>query len=129
MKLKSFATSLVALVLGAGSAPGQVNSLTDDVSRLVAAAKLGSARVGVSIRDVDSGVVLADYNFETPSTSLLTNKDTKAFEPAWDDEIVKGALVTKAGALPDCRPWRVPRGGDSRMRATPDAGRQTRHLQ
>ncbi|MFT3729346.1 MAG: Re/Si-specific NAD(P)(+) transhydrogenase subunit alpha [Terricaulis sp.] len=30
---------------------------------------------------------------------LLTNKDSKAFEPAWDDEIIKGALVTKAGAV------------------------------
>jgi NAD(P) transhydrogenase subunit alpha len=30
---------------------------------------------------------------------LLTNKDTKAFEPAWDDEIVKGALVTRGGAV------------------------------
>jgi NAD(P) transhydrogenase subunit alpha len=30
---------------------------------------------------------------------LLTDKDSKAFAPAWDDEIVKGALVTKAGAI------------------------------
>jgi NAD(P) transhydrogenase subunit alpha len=30
---------------------------------------------------------------------LLTNKDSKAFEPAWDDEIIKGALVTKGGAV------------------------------
>ena len=30
---------------------------------------------------------------------LLTDKDTLAFAPAWDDEIVKGALVTKAGAI------------------------------
>ncbi|MBS0386643.1 MAG: Re/Si-specific NAD(P)(+) transhydrogenase subunit alpha [Proteobacteria bacterium] len=30
---------------------------------------------------------------------LLTDKNSKAFAPAWDDEIIKGALVTKAGAV------------------------------
>lgn len=30
---------------------------------------------------------------------LLADKDTKAFAPAWDDEIVKGALVTRGGAV------------------------------
>ncbi len=30
---------------------------------------------------------------------LLADKDSKAFAPAWDDEIVKGALVSKDGAL------------------------------
>ncbi len=30
---------------------------------------------------------------------LLTDKDSKAFAPAWDDEIIKGALVTKGGAV------------------------------
>ncbi len=30
---------------------------------------------------------------------LLTDKDSKAFAPAWDDEIVKGAMLSKAGAL------------------------------
>ena len=30
---------------------------------------------------------------------LLTDKDSKGFGPAWDDEIIKGALVTKAGAI------------------------------
>lgn len=30
---------------------------------------------------------------------LLTDKDTKAFAPAYDDEIVQGALVTKGGAI------------------------------
>jgi NAD(P) transhydrogenase subunit alpha len=30
---------------------------------------------------------------------LLTDKTSLAFAPAWDDEIVKGALVTKAGAI------------------------------
>lgn len=30
---------------------------------------------------------------------LLANKETKAFEPAWDDEIIKGALLTRAGAI------------------------------
>ena len=30
---------------------------------------------------------------------LLTDKDSKGFGPAWDDEIIKGALVTKAGAV------------------------------
>ena len=30
---------------------------------------------------------------------LLTDKDTKAFAPAWDDEIVKGALITRGGAI------------------------------
>jgi len=30
---------------------------------------------------------------------LLTDKDSKAFAPAWDDEIIKGALVTRAGAI------------------------------
>jgi len=30
---------------------------------------------------------------------LLTDKDNKAFAPAWDDEIIKGALVTKGGAI------------------------------
>ena len=30
---------------------------------------------------------------------LLTDKDTKAFAPAWDDEIIKGAMLTKDGAV------------------------------
>jgi NAD(P) transhydrogenase subunit alpha len=30
---------------------------------------------------------------------LLTDKDTKAFAPHWDDEIIKGALLTRGGAL------------------------------
>ena len=30
---------------------------------------------------------------------LLTDKDSKAFAPAWDDEIVKGSFVTKGGAI------------------------------
>ncbi len=30
---------------------------------------------------------------------LLADKDSKAFAPAWDDEIVKGALVTRGGAV------------------------------
>jgi NAD(P) transhydrogenase subunit alpha len=30
---------------------------------------------------------------------LLTDKDTKAFAPAWDDEIIKGAMLTRGGAL------------------------------
>jgi len=30
---------------------------------------------------------------------LLTDKDSKAFAPAWDDEIIKGAMLTKDGAV------------------------------
>ena len=30
---------------------------------------------------------------------LLTDKDSKAFAPAWDDEIIQGAMLTRAGAL------------------------------
>jgi NAD(P) transhydrogenase subunit alpha len=30
---------------------------------------------------------------------LLTDKDSKAFAPAWDDEIIKGAMLTRGGAL------------------------------
>ncbi|MGE0740448.1 MAG: Re/Si-specific NAD(P)(+) transhydrogenase subunit alpha [Hyphomonadaceae bacterium] len=30
---------------------------------------------------------------------LLADKDSKAFAPAWDDEIIKGAMLSKAGAL------------------------------
>jgi H+-translocating NAD(P) transhydrogenase subunit alpha len=30
---------------------------------------------------------------------LLTDKDSKAFAPHWDDEIIKGALLTRGGAL------------------------------
>ncbi|MGE0828746.1 MAG: Re/Si-specific NAD(P)(+) transhydrogenase subunit alpha [Hyphomonadaceae bacterium] len=30
---------------------------------------------------------------------LLTNKETKAFEPAWDDEIIQGAMLTRGGAV------------------------------
>ncbi|MDX2234973.1 MAG: Re/Si-specific NAD(P)(+) transhydrogenase subunit alpha [Hyphomonadaceae bacterium] len=30
---------------------------------------------------------------------LLTDKDTKAFAPAWDDEIIKGAALTRDGAV------------------------------
>jgi NAD(P) transhydrogenase subunit alpha len=30
---------------------------------------------------------------------LLTDKDSKAFAPAWDDEIVKGAMLTRAGVV------------------------------
>lgn len=30
---------------------------------------------------------------------LLTDKETKAFAPAWDDEIVQGAMLTRGGAI------------------------------
>jgi NAD(P) transhydrogenase subunit alpha len=30
---------------------------------------------------------------------LLTDKDTKAFAPHWDDEIIKGAMLTRGGAV------------------------------
>lgn len=30
---------------------------------------------------------------------LLADKDSKAFAPAWDDEIIQGAMLTKAGAI------------------------------
>lgn len=30
---------------------------------------------------------------------LLTDKDSKAFAPAWDDEIIKGAMLSRGGAL------------------------------
>lgn len=30
---------------------------------------------------------------------LLTDKDSKAFAPAWDDEIIKGAMLTRDGAV------------------------------
>ncbi|MGE0596548.1 MAG: Re/Si-specific NAD(P)(+) transhydrogenase subunit alpha [Hyphomonadaceae bacterium] len=30
---------------------------------------------------------------------LLTEKESKAFAPAWDDEIIKGALLTRGGAI------------------------------
>lgn len=30
---------------------------------------------------------------------LLTDKDSKAFSPAWDDEIIQGAMLTRNGAL------------------------------
>jgi len=30
---------------------------------------------------------------------LLADKDSKAFAPAWDDEIIQGAMLTKGGAL------------------------------
>jgi NAD(P) transhydrogenase subunit alpha len=30
---------------------------------------------------------------------LLTDKDSKAFSPAWDDEIIKGAMLSRDGAL------------------------------
>jgi H+-translocating NAD(P) transhydrogenase subunit alpha len=30
---------------------------------------------------------------------LLADKETKAFAPAWDDEIIKGAMLTKDGAV------------------------------
>jgi NAD(P) transhydrogenase subunit alpha len=30
---------------------------------------------------------------------LLTDKDSKAFAPAWDDEIITGAMLTRAGAI------------------------------
>jgi NAD(P) transhydrogenase subunit alpha len=30
---------------------------------------------------------------------LLTDKDSKEFAPAWDDEIIKGAMLSRGGAL------------------------------
>ena len=30
---------------------------------------------------------------------LLTDKDTKAFSPAWDDEIIQGAMLTRGGSV------------------------------
>lgn len=44
----------------------QAGSLTDDVRRLVAAQKLGPAKVSVCIRDVENGITLADLNGSTP---------------------------------------------------------------
>ena len=41
---------------------------------------------------------------------LLTDKDTKAFAPHWDDEIIKGAMLTRAGAIvhPSLAPQAAP---------------------
>jgi NAD(P) transhydrogenase subunit alpha len=30
---------------------------------------------------------------------LLADKESKAFSPAWDDEIIQGAMLTKGGAV------------------------------
>lgn len=64
----------MAAVLAAGPALAQPGALTDDVQRLIAGAKLGGARVGVSIRDVETGAVLADVNGSQPMTPASNMK-------------------------------------------------------
>lgn len=54
------------VAFAAAHAWAQAGSLTDDVTRLVAAQKLGAVKVGICIRDVDSGITLADLNGSTP---------------------------------------------------------------
>ena len=49
-----------AMWLAAGAVAGGPGELTDDVQRLINARKFGTARVGVSVLDAESGAVLAD---------------------------------------------------------------------
>jgi len=62
MRTRARIAAIVASAWLVVGALGQTGSLGDDVSRLVGAKKLGDTRVGVSLRDVDTGAVLADYH-------------------------------------------------------------------
>ncbi|MCC6950406.1 MAG: D-alanyl-D-alanine carboxypeptidase/D-alanyl-D-alanine-endopeptidase [Phycisphaerales bacterium] len=68
--------SAVCLLVATASATAwaQAGSLTDDVRRLVAAQKLGAAKVGICIRDVENGLTLADLNGSTPLTPASNMK-------------------------------------------------------
>lgn len=55
-----------ALLATAGACHAQHNSLLDDVRALVDTSKLEQARTAVSLREVETGTVLADYNADQP---------------------------------------------------------------
>lgn len=70
-------TSLFALTAMASLACqtlAQVNSLNDDVARIVAAHKLGSARVGISLVDLGTGQTLAAMHADVPMTPASNMK-------------------------------------------------------
>jgi serine-type D-Ala-D-Ala carboxypeptidase/endopeptidase (penicillin-binding protein 4) len=65
----------LALVLAAASvSSAQTPSLNSDVQRLVAESKLSACRVGISVRDVEGGVVLADFHAQEPLTPASNMK-------------------------------------------------------
>lgn len=68
MDVRRLLQRAVCLLVASASAHAfaQAGSLSDDVRRLVAAHKLGTAKVGICIRDVDSGITLADFNASAP---------------------------------------------------------------
>src|SRR6185295_11686507 len=58
----------------AAQALGQVGSLDDDVSRVLTARKLGMARVGISVIDLETGAALANVNANDPFTPASNMK-------------------------------------------------------
>src|SRR4051812_23030202 len=57
-----------------GTAGAQVNSLNEEVTRLVAARKLGEARVGISLVDLETGATLANVHGGDPFTPASNMK-------------------------------------------------------
>ncbi|CAG0949605.1 serine-type D-Ala-D-Ala carboxypeptidase/endopeptidase (penicillin-binding protein 4) [Phycisphaerales bacterium] len=56
------------------AALAQPGALNEDVSRAIGKRKLGEARVGISVRDADNGVVLADFRGSEPLTPASNMK-------------------------------------------------------
>lgn len=69
---RRFAWCVVAWA--AGAAWAQPGDLSADVARAISSRKLGDAKVGVCVRDVDNGVVLAEYQASDPLTPASNMK-------------------------------------------------------
>jgi D-alanyl-D-alanine carboxypeptidase/D-alanyl-D-alanine-endopeptidase (penicillin-binding protein 4) len=67
----AFALVFLAACAAAAAQPGVLN---DQVARTVSAHKLGAARVGISVVDLETGDVLADLNADVPFTPASNMK-------------------------------------------------------
>src|SRR5882724_3559053 len=67
-------TVLAAAFLAPGPSWAQTGALSDEVGRAIATRKLGTARVGVSIIDMDSGAALAAVHATDPFTPASNMK-------------------------------------------------------
>lgn len=65
---------LAVLMAAAGIATGQPNALTSDVTHAIGQRKLGNAKVAISVRDCQTGTVLASVNDATPMTPASNMK-------------------------------------------------------
>lgn len=68
------AWAFALVLLAACVATAQPGALNDEVARVVGAHKLGSARVGISLLDLETGDALADLNADLPFTPASNMK-------------------------------------------------------